>query len=180
MCHQPRVRRLLLLRRNMGGMYVLVSFIRGEREKGTAADYHMAALRKFCDAVWCGVPTSRSASRPRWPTRIVNFVWFKSNGRCHHCKVRLQRLDPESQRREWHIDHHPIPYRLIVDQCCCGVTDPLDPDNLVASCAKCNMGHAHETGRQWIRCHRPTWIRIARCAGLIALVGAAGYIGSIV
>lgn len=139
----------------------------------------MENFRNFCGLVLCGVPSPDR--RPRWPKQVVDLVWMKSNGRCHHCRTSLSRRDPESQRRTWHVDHHPIPYRLIKDQCCCGTTDPVyDIDNLVASCAACNVSHRHETGRQPIRCHRPTWVRIVRCLVLVAAATAAAAVSRMI
>ena len=82
--------------------------------------------------------------RPRWPKHVENNL-KKRAWECHHCKKKLNLED----RKSWHIDHFPIPYRDIEDQCCCGITDPFDETNLVVSCPQCNMSHKFEAEGRW-------------------------------
>ena len=84
--------------------------------------------------------------RPKWPKPLVKLVFDKDAGKCHHCGVKLRFREPSGPRM-WEIDHFPVVYRDIEDQCCIGVTDPLEPTNLVASCRTCNRSHAHEVSR---------------------------------
>lgn len=89
-------------------------------------------------------------ARKKWPKKLVQQIWDSSGGVCHHCGCRLQ---PEVDgRRAWHLDHFPVPYRDIENNACApcisvcgGVSDPMDPRNLVASCPTCNLSHAHES-----------------------------------
>ena len=114
--------------------------------------------------------------RPRIPKALATRTFNRHDnphgvGHCWHCGVRL---DP-NKRSSWHVDHHPIPYRDIEDQVCCGVRDPLDPSNLVPSCPGCNMRHEHE-GHQ-CRC-RGAWFRQARqVLFCMALFGSGLLIG---
>ena len=78
--------------------------------------------------------------RPKIGIRLAKEIFDRDNGRCTHCHKKLC----ERNRRSWHIDHYPIPYRDVESQYCCGVTDPLLSTNLVLSCAKCNLSHKHE------------------------------------
>lgn len=84
--------------------------------------------------------------RPRFSKELRAQVLGKTDGHCHHCGAVL---DTESGRA-WHVDHYPVRYADIEDQCgCCGcfVTDPLDPANLVPSCVPCNTSHRYEVRR---------------------------------
>ena len=81
--------------------------------------------------------------RPKFSKKLRAEVLAKTQGQCYHCK---EALDTECARA-WHVDHFPVRYADIEDQCgCCGlfVTDPLDLDNLVPSCAHCNTSHKYE------------------------------------
>ena len=51
---------------------------------------------------------------------------------------------PKHGDQYWEIDHYPVQYVDIENQCCFGVTDPLDIDNLVPSCGYCNKSHNFE------------------------------------
>ena len=112
-------------------------------------------------------------TRPKWPRDYARIVFDSSGGACHHCKADL-RFEPRSG---WHIDHHPVAYRDIEDQCCFGVTDPLDLSNLVASCPSCNMGHAHEKerwcGRTQFPCKKRFFRRGMRAFLVLCLMGAS-------
>lgn len=92
-------------------------------------------------------------------------------GRCWHCGVALPATG-------WHVDHHPIPWRLISTQACCGITDGKDLSNLVPSCARCNEGHQHELSTvpwNYVAC---TLQNRARCCVLLcfALMFALGVV----
>ena len=66
-------------------------------------------------------------------------------GKCWHCGKQLCfKNRKHGLRGAWHIDHYPIPYIDIENQCCIGVTDPNDLSNLVPSCAECNISHLYE------------------------------------
>jgi 5-methylcytosine-specific restriction endonuclease McrA len=107
-----------------------------------------------------------TGGRRKFPVALRARVWTKAGGRCTHCGVEL----PEDAA--WHVDHHPVPFRDIEHQVCCGVTDPMDESNLVASCARCNVSHAHEpTGRSQIPCDVRVW-RLVGVATAAALCGA--------
>ena len=79
-------------------------------------------------------------ARKKWPKALEKRVFESANGNCYHCGKKL-RFSP---RNTWHIDHHPVAYRDIEDQCCIGVTDEHDETNLKLSCVKCNLSHKHE------------------------------------
>ena len=91
--------------------------------------------------------------RPRVSPAARAAVLAKTGGRCHHCNVQLGNT--------WDVDHFPVRYADIEDQMCCGVTDPLDIDNLVPSCRSCNRSHAHESsrwcGHSQLRCRKSVW-----------------------
>ena len=118
--------------------------------------------------------------RPHWPIDLVRQTYAKTNGRCFHCGAALPWV--KGGRRTWHMDHHPVAYRDIEDQVCFGVRDPLDPTNVVPSCAACNTSHAHERsvccGYTQCRCRRrwcaysfvvSTWAAMLLCIGTLAL-----------
>ena len=106
----------------------------------------------FCKGFW------DEMTRPRWPKHYPRLVYDKDRGACHHCGTPLR----FEERNTWHIDHFPVAYRDIEDQCCFGVRDPLDMSNLVLSCVSCNVSHVHERriwcGRSQIRCKK-VWFR---------------------
>ncbi len=84
--------------------------------------------------------------RPAWPKNYPRIVFDKTGGKCFHCEKKIifeQRL-PKHGEHYWEIDHFPVQYMDIEDQCCLGVTDPLDLDNLVPSCGHCNKSHNFE------------------------------------
>ena len=85
--------------------------------------------------------------RPRISSSLAFSIFDRHKGRCHHCGKRLRK----SMRKSWHIDHHPIPFRDVEDQCCFGVRDPLAATNLVLSCVHCNVSHHHEPS-YWYYC----------------------------
>lgn len=83
--------------------------------------------------------------RSRIPHHLAISVFHRKDnpngiGNCWHCGESIS----ESSRVSWHVDHYPVPFRDIEDQVCCGVTDDLDPTNMVASCPGCNLSHRHE------------------------------------
>lgn len=73
-------------------------------------------------------------------------------GHCWHCGVGLQ-VDATTGPK-WDIDHFPIPFRDIQDQCLCGVTDSRASNNLVPACVGCNRSGKYEAGNQWYYCGR--------------------------
>ena len=79
-------------------------------------------------------------ARSKWSKSIEEHVWNESKGKCHHCNKILER----EPRSGWHIDHYPVRYADIEDQCLIGVTNPNDVNNLVASCPSCNLSHRYE------------------------------------
>lgn len=90
--------------------------------------------------------------RPPWPKKYPRIVFDKTGGKCFHCKKKIvfeQRI-PKHGEHYWEIDHYPVQYVDIENQCCFGVTDPLDIDNLVPSCGYCNKSHNFE--KKYIYC----------------------------
>lgn len=67
---------------------------------------------------------------------------------CWHCGTSLL------EEGTWHVDHHPIPYRDIWDQLCCGVTDEHALHNLKPTCVSCNTSHAFEPRDRRLFCGR--------------------------
>lgn len=96
--------------------------------------------------------------RPRFTTEERQAVLNKTGGKCFHCHTELDTV--------WDVDHHPIPYRDIEDQCCWGVTDPKDFSNLVPSCRSCNRSHQYEQSQ--VRCRKSyyvkTFLLVCACA----------------
>ena len=120
----------------------------------------------MCWDVMCAASPYVAPVRPRWPTGLTNRVLSESYGRCFHCGVVL--TTDVTGRRQWDIDHHPVPYREIADQLCCGVRDALDESNLVASCITCNRGGTFERG-QVCRCPHRYVVRVVRFVCVVAV-----------
>jgi len=106
--------------------------------------------------------------RPRFTETVRSQVLQKTRGRCRHCNAALVGND-------WDVDHFPVVYRDIEDQCYCWpcgrVVDPLDVKNLQPSCTKCNRSHKYER-KLWWYCGR-TQLRVQKMwmkAGLCLLV----------
>ena len=107
---------------------------------------------------------TKNKSRPRFNDAIREEVWNKTNGLCFHCEVPLA---SGSGGGQWDVDHFPVVYRDIEDQCKCWpfgqVVDPLDISNLQPSCTTCNRSHRFERkvwcfcGRSQLRI-RKTWL----------------------
>ena len=117
----------------------------------------------------CWSPPGR---RPAWGKDLVGRVYWRrdnphGSGKCWHCGKVLAYTAGE--RREWHIDHHPQPFKSIHNQLCCGVTDPLDESNLVPSCAACNCSHEHEAPKRWYFCGR------SQCCCLVSVARYAAW-----
>jgi hypothetical protein len=102
--------------------------------------------------------------RPKWPNGFAQKIYDRQSGRCYHChKDNLGPRDPEKgQHRLYDLDHYPISYKDLSDNLlprikiltlCVIVTDPLDPENIVASCQNCNRSHLFEGTRT--QCHLP-------------------------
>ena len=121
----------------------------------------------MCWEVVCAASPYVAPVRPRWPPGLTSRVFAESSGRCFHCGAALPA--DTAGGRQWDIDHHPVPYRDIADQLCCGVRDALDESNLVASCVACNRAGTHERG-QACRCRRRHAVRAVRAACLAAVV----------
>ena len=52
-------------------------------------------------------------------------------GKCWHCNKRIYFNNRKhGLKGAWHIDHYPVVYRDIENQCCIGITDPLLVSNL--------------------------------------------------
>ena len=121
--------------------------------------------------------------RKKFPTSLVELIYRRDDGRCHHCGRALpwNREKP----RLFDLDHFPIPYRDVEDQVCCGVTDSLDPQNLVLSCRHCNRSHTHEDGGSWcghaqFPCKRVYFTRAYMCVGVMLLCMVSFWIGHLV
>ncbi len=112
---------------------------------------------------------SKGMTRKKWPKALEKLVYDKSGGKCHHCGKKLSR----NPRKGWQIDHFPVPHRDVESQLCCGVTDTLDPTNLVLSCPPCNMSHRHEISRWYFcghaqfPCFRWFWQRVGYTTGIL-------------
>lgn len=81
--------------------------------------------------------------RKKWPKALEKRVFAKTNGTCYHCRKKLT----FSPRNSWNIDHFPVAFRDIEDQCCLGVIDQHDESNLQPSCVACNVSHLHEEAK---------------------------------
>ena len=87
--------------------------------------------------------------RPKWTENERNYVFNRSDnpngiGYCWHCGIKIKFLDRKTRKTGWHIDHYPVKYSDIENQCCFGITDPKDKSNLVPSCIDCNQSHYFE------------------------------------
>ena len=79
--------------------------------------------------------------RPKFSKNLRNKIWNKNKGKCYHCQTKLF-------ENKWDVDHYPVVYRDIEDQCYCfpcgTVTDPLDERNLQPACIACNRSGQYE------------------------------------
>ena len=100
--------------------------------------------------------------RPHFTHKVREQVLKKNGGRCFHCNADLSK-----DNIEWDVDHHPVVYRDIEDQCKCWpfgmVTNATDFKNLQPSCTKCNRSHKYEKKHCWYCGHtqlriRKTWL----------------------
>ena len=58
--------------------------------------------------------------RPAWPKKYPRIIFDKTNGKCFHCKKKIvfeQRI-PKHGDQYWEIDHYPVQYVDIENQCC--------------------------------------------------------------
>ena len=110
--------------------------------------------------------------RPRFTRAVRDDVYAKTDGVCFHCG--------EALAGNWDVDHFPVVYRDIEDQCYCWpcgtVVDPLLVENLQPSCCTCNRSHRFERGRWWLCGHtqlriRKMWIKLCFAAGLVWVCG---------
>ena len=98
-------------------------------------------------------------NRPQFSKKATRDIYYRVGniygaGHCWHCGKKLvfkNRL--YGKQGAWHIDHFPVVYRDIENQCCCGVTDPKCLTNLVPSCVACNISHNNEQ-RLFLCCRR--------------------------
>ena len=101
--------------------------------------------------------------RPKFSKKLKELVFNKTKGKCYHCESLLE--------EKWDVDHYPVVYRDIKDQCYCfpfgKVTDPLDPNNLQPSCVNCNRSGKYEE----IKCYycNHTQLRVRKSYVLIFL-----------
>jgi len=92
--------------------------------------------------------------RPKWPEGYDKLVYNKTNGKCYHCnkQIKFNQRTKKQGENYWEIDHYPVQYKDIEEQCCIGVTDSLDIDNLVPSCGYCNKSHKFEHKKTYCCC----------------------------
>lgn len=95
-------------------------------------------------------------TRPKFSQELRNKIYNKNNGRCFHCNCVLM-------EERWDVDHYPVVYADIEDQCRCfpfgDVTDPLDESNLQPSCVRCNRSHKYERKKCYYCGHSQLRIR---------------------
>lgn len=108
-------------------------------------------------------------NRKKWPSGLVSEVYFRQQnpykvGHCWHCgkRIFLDKRRVEDGAGAWHIDHFPVPYKDIVDQCCYGVVDEHDISNLVPACIECNVSHKYEK-KYKIFCNRAQCCCVKKC-----------------
>lgn len=107
----------------------------------------------------------RPESRKPFSKKLKQEIYQRDEGKCRHCDSSLD----EEASRSYHIDHHPIPHRDIINNACanrgcrrlfliltCGrtriITDPMDKGNLKLSCPQCNISHQNEPDNSCIFC----------------------------
>ena len=49
--------------------------------------------------------------RPKFSKKLKELVFNKTKGKCYHCESLLE--------EKWDVDHYPVVYRDIKDQCYC-------------------------------------------------------------
>ena len=122
--------------------------------------------------------------RKKFPPKLVEDVFNRRDnpsgvGNCWHCGIMLVRDNRKSSDGfgAWHVDHHPVIYKDIENQCCWGVVDPLDRKNLVPSCVACNISHRYERSHcifcnhSQIPCTWECWCKVAAiCIGVLVVV----------
>lgn len=113
-------------------------------------------------------------TRPKFNKEIALKIFNKKNnpfkvGYCWHCGKKLVFKNRKSGLRgAWHIDHYPVVYRDIENQCCLGVTNPLDIKNLVPSCVNCNVSHKYEKSFKFF-CGRSQCLCEKKCSFFVFL-----------
>ena len=118
------------------------------------------------------------ANRPKFSPKVREVVWLKTSGQCFHCCKELE-FDGD-----WDVDHYPVVYRDIEDQCYCWplgtVVDPLEIDNLQPSCVACNRSHEYERkikafcGHSQLRIPRTP---VRRALIVLLMIGIAFFLG---
>jgi hypothetical protein len=98
-------------------------------------------------------------TRPKFSKKLIEETFNradnpKGKGLCWHCGKKLTFKNRTfGLRSAWHMDHYPVVYRDIENQCCIGITNPNNPTNLVPSCISCNLTHKYEKNK-WYYCGR--------------------------
>ena len=121
--------------------------------------------------------------RPKFNKKEANVIFNRlenpyGKGHCWHCGKKLVfKNRTYGKKGAWHIDHYPVVYRDIENQCCIGITDPKCLDNLVPSCIACNITHRNEKsyriwgGRSQCRCEEMcVFWSIIKILGYIAII----------
>ena len=121
-------------------------------------------------------------NRPKFNKKESKIVFNRplnpyGKGHCWHCGKKLVfKNRTYGKKGAWHIDHYPVVYRDIENQCCFGVTDPKCLTNLVPSCIACNITHKNEKsiriwgGRSQCKCEvRCVFCTIFKIFGIIAI-----------
>jgi hypothetical protein len=101
---------------------------------------------------WSALWQRRPAARKAWPSGLRLRVLQRSDNPwgpncCWHCGVVLL-------GRSFHVDHHPIPFRDVESQLCCGITHEHDLRNLKPACPACNTSHRFEPSGHTCFCGR--------------------------
>jgi len=99
-------------------------------------------------------------TRKNYPKKLIFQIFNRNDNpfgtrKCWHCGKQLvfNHRKISDGRGAWHVDHFPVPHKDIESQYCCGITDTLEPKNLVPSCVNCNISHKFESSK-WYFCNR--------------------------
>ena len=94
--------------------------------------------------------------RPKFSKKLIEATYNridnpKGKKNCWHCGKKLIFKNRKyGLKSAWHMDHYPVVYRDIENQCCIGITNPNDVTNLVPSCVSCNLTHQHEKSKWYL------------------------------